>query len=77
MTEVHLVCAGHAVPVREVRVNCVPCHHGTARPQVAGGGDGLQIWRLAANMLNKKSRMANTGWSSSLWDGWGDNNLPL
>jgi hypothetical protein len=22
------------------------------------GGDGLQIWRVAANMLNKKSRPA-------------------
>jgi hypothetical protein len=31
------------------------CHHGMARPQVADGGDGLQIWRVAANMLNKKS----------------------
>jgi hypothetical protein len=25
-----------------------------ARPQVADGGDGLQIWRVAANILNKQ-----------------------
>jgi hypothetical protein len=27
-----------------------------ARPQVADGGDGFQIWRVAANVLNKQSR---------------------
>jgi hypothetical protein len=26
-----------------------PCQHDIARPQVADGGDGLQIWRVAAN----------------------------
>jgi hypothetical protein len=26
----------------------------------------LQIWRLAANILNKQSRTGNKGWSSSL-----------
>jgi hypothetical protein len=40
-------------------VKCVPCHHGKAHPQVADGGDGLQIWRLAANILNKQSRTAD------------------
>jgi hypothetical protein len=37
-----------------------------ARPQVVDGGDGLQIWRVAANVLNKQSRTADRGWSSSL-----------
>jgi hypothetical protein len=37
-----------------------------ARPQVVDGEDGLQIWRVAANILNKQSRTADTGWSSSL-----------
>jgi hypothetical protein len=32
-----------------------------ARRQVADGGDGLQIWRVAANVLNKQSRTADTG----------------
>jgi hypothetical protein len=27
-----------------------------ARPQVADAGDGLQIWRVAANIQNKQSR---------------------
>jgi hypothetical protein len=42
-----------------------------ARPQVAGGGEGVKIWRAAANMLNKQSLTADKGWSSSLWVGWG------
>jgi hypothetical protein len=37
-----------------------------ARPQVADGGEGLQIWRVAANILNKQSRTADKGWSPSL-----------
>jgi hypothetical protein len=53
---------------------CVPCHHGMARPQVVGGGDGLQIWRVAANILNKQSQTANKWWSSSLGVGHGANN---
>jgi hypothetical protein len=36
-----------------IPVNWVHCHHGTASPQVADGGDVLQIWRVAANILNK------------------------
>jgi hypothetical protein len=43
-----------------------------ARPQVADGGDGLQIWRAAQNILNKKSRTADKGWYFSLRVGvWG------
>jgi hypothetical protein len=41
-----------------------------ARPQVAEG-DGLQIWRVAANILNKQSRRADKGWSSSFGVGVG------
>jgi hypothetical protein len=32
------------------------------RPLVADG-DGLQIWRVAANVLNKHWRTADKGWS--------------
>jgi hypothetical protein len=55
----------------ELRINVkgVHCHHGMARPRVADRGDGLQIWRVAANMLNKQSLTADSGWSSSL-GGW-------
>jgi hypothetical protein len=52
----------------------VPGHHGMARPQLADGGDGLQIWRVAANILNKQSRTADKGWSSSLGVGREANN---
>jgi hypothetical protein len=34
-----------------------PCLHGTARPRVADGGNGLQIWRVAANMLVRLIKM--------------------
>jgi hypothetical protein len=55
-------------------VRWVPCHHGMARPQVADGGDALQFRRAAANILNKQSRTADKGWSSSLGVGRGANN---
>jgi hypothetical protein len=32
-----------------------------ARPQVANGGDGLQMWRVTENILNKLSRTAEKG----------------
>jgi hypothetical protein len=40
----------------DLHVKWIPCHHGTARPQVADRGDGLQIWRVGADILNKQSR---------------------
>jgi hypothetical protein len=55
-------------------VSWVPCHHGMARPQVADGGDSLQFGRVAPNILNKQSRTADKGCSSSLGVGRGANN---
>jgi hypothetical protein len=43
-------------------------------PQIAYGGDVLQIWKVAANILNKQSRTADRGWSSSLGIRWGAKN---
>jgi hypothetical protein len=43
-----------------------PFHHGMPRPRVANRGDGLQIWREAANVLYKQTWEADIGWSSSL-----------
>jgi hypothetical membrane protein len=40
----------------------VPCHHGI----VADRGEGLQIWRIAANILNKQSWTANKNCPSDL-----------
>jgi hypothetical protein len=34
-----------------------------SRPLVAHGGHGLQMWRVAANMLNKQLRTADSEWS--------------
>jgi hypothetical protein len=47
-------------------VNAVPRHNGMAPPEVADGGDDLQMWRVAVNILNKQLRTADKGWSSSL-----------
>jgi hypothetical protein len=47
-------------------VRWVPCHCCMVRPQVADGGDSLQMWRVAANIVNKQSQTADKGWSSSL-----------
>jgi hypothetical protein len=51
-----------------------PSHHSMGRLRVADGRDGLQFWRLAANILNKQSRTNDKGWSSSLGVGHGANN---
>jgi hypothetical protein len=37
-----------------------------AWPQVADTGDGLQIWKVAANILNKQSRTDDREWPSSM-----------
>jgi hypothetical protein len=55
-------------------VRWVPCHHGMERPQVADGGIGLQIRRVASNILNKQSRTADKVWPSSFGVGLGANN---
>jgi hypothetical protein len=47
------------------------CGHGMARPRVADRGDCLQIWRVAANILNKQPRTADSGWSTSFGVGRG------
>jgi hypothetical protein len=52
-------------------VRQIACHHGMVRPQVADGGDSLQISRVDTNILNKQSRTANRGWSSLLGVGRG------
>jgi hypothetical protein len=36
-------------------------------PLNAGGGDGLKIWRVAVNILNKQSRTTDKEWSPA----WG------
>jgi hypothetical protein len=50
------------------------CHHDMARPWFADGGDGFQMWRVAANILNKKFRTADKGYSSNFGFGRGAEN---
>jgi hypothetical protein len=45
-----------------------------ANPLDADGGDGLQIWRVDADILNKLSRAADKEWSSQHGVGRGTNN---
>jgi hypothetical protein len=45
-----------------------PCNHGMGGPQVADGGDGLQIRRVAWNILNKQSWTAAKGGVVQLGD---------
>jgi hypothetical protein len=51
-------------------VKWVPCYHSMACPQVVDGRNGLQIWRVAANVLNKQLQTAYKEWSSSLGVGY-------
>jgi hypothetical protein len=37
------------------------CYHGMARPQVVDGGDGLQIWSVAANILSSREQPKGGG----------------
>jgi hypothetical protein len=69
-------CTFSLITFVKENVKWVQCHHGMARPRVADRGDGLQIWRVAANILNQQSRTADSGWSSSLGVGRGANNPP-
>jgi hypothetical protein len=58
-------------------VKWTPCQHGMVPPQAVDGGDSLQIWREAANILNNQLWTADKGWSSSLGVGRGANNSSL
>jgi hypothetical protein len=48
----------------KVYFGSLPERHGASSG--CGCRNGLQLWRVAANTLNKQSRTANKGWSSSL-----------
>jgi hypothetical protein len=71
MTQVCTNCVLKIKPTHLLSIGnrWVPCHHGMARPQVADGGDSLQFWRLAENILNKQSRTADKGVAFQL-GGW-------
>jgi len=60
--------------IRALKKCCSTVWHSMVRPQVADGFEDLQIWRMAANILDTQSRTADKGWYSSLGDGRGANN---
>jgi hypothetical protein len=43
----------------------VPCHHGISCSRDADEGDGLQIWKVARNILNKQGRSDDKGGPSA------------
>jgi hypothetical protein len=57
-----------------LHVNMSLCHYSMARHRIAHEGDGLQMWRVAANVLNKLSRTIDNGYSYTLRVGQGANN---
>jgi len=44
------------------------------RPRTADGEDGLQMWRVAVDILNRQLQTADKGWSSRklnmFWEAW-------
>jgi hypothetical protein len=42
------------VGINGLPVKWVPFNHSMAYPQITDGGNGLLIWRVAANILNKQ-----------------------
>jgi hypothetical protein len=52
--------------MRGNHVRWVSCQHGIEHPQVADGGDGVELWKLAADILIKQSWTVDKGWSSRL-----------
>jgi hypothetical protein len=51
-------------------VRWAPCHHSMACPQDVDGEDGLQLWRVDANKVNKQLRTADKECSNlGVWRG--------
>jgi hypothetical protein len=50
-----------AVILLASHVKWVTCYHSMAHPQVTGGGDGLQLRKVGANILNKQPQMTRGG----------------
>jgi hypothetical protein len=46
--------------VYPVTVIFLRCHHGMERSQVADGGDGLQMYKAGANMLDSRQGVLQT-----------------
>jgi hypothetical protein len=44
-------------------------------PHIVDGGNSLQLWKVAADILNKQSWTTNMRWSSNLEIEQGANNL--
>jgi len=51
---------------RNYEVRVILIYHGMARLRVADGGDGPQVWRVAAYILNEQLQTTDKEWSSSL-----------
>jgi hypothetical protein len=70
---IYATCPAHLIFLDSIMLGG-SCQYNMARPQVEEIGDGLQLWRAAANVLNMQPRTASKGWSCSLEVGRGDEN---
>jgi hypothetical protein len=73
-TFVHFVSLNVTPHTKTVQIKVWPCYVGMARPRLAGG-DGLQVWRGAVNILNKQLWKPARGGPPS-W-GFGEGNKSL
>jgi hypothetical protein len=55
-------------------IKWITCNHDMARSWAEDGGDGLQIWMAAGNILKRQSQIADEGRSSRFGVGHGSNN---
>jgi hypothetical protein len=55
---------------KNVHIESVPCHCSIAHPRLVNGGEGIQIWRVAASILDKRRGEPIRGSSPAriLWD---------
>jgi hypothetical protein len=56
--------------------NSTSLSYSVACPQVADGGEGLQVWRVDGNVMNNQLQIADNGWSSRLEVVWGGLTAP-
>jgi len=62
------------VTVRNSPMWSVPCHHVIASPHFVDGNDNLQMWTVAANLLNRQASTYDKGWFFGMGIESGPNN---
>jgi hypothetical protein len=63
--------------IQYIFIRWVPCDHSMVSLQILDTGEGLQIWKLAENILHKQLWTAKKRQSFSMGIGWGAYNSLL